>query len=123
MRRAHPPDAGKWGFPGGKIELGETVHAAALRELSEETGISAEPLRAFGTLDVFDRAADGGLNRHFVLIAVLCRWTAGQPVAADDALEARWFDLGTLEEGGLALSRDVAEVAAEAAALVSGGGS
>ena len=45
VRRANPPDAGKWGFPDGKIEPGEAVQAAAVREVAEETGIVARPLQ------------------------------------------------------------------------------
>ena len=73
----------------------------------------------FTAVDAFDHDATGALRRHFILIAVLCRWTAGEPVAGDDALEARWVDLKALNEANLALSLDVAEVANQAAALIS----
>ena len=39
VRRSNPPDAGFWGFPGGKIEAGETLEQAAIREVKEETGL------------------------------------------------------------------------------------
>lgn len=116
VRRANPPDAGLWGFPGGKIERGETLQDAALRELKEETGVSARVLRVFGALDALDRGDDEALRHHFILITALCQWTQGEPVAADDALDARWIALDRLAE--LPLSRDVAEVAAQAAALM-----
>jgi hypothetical protein len=38
VRRANPPMLGRWGFPGGVLELGETVAQGAMRELAEETG-------------------------------------------------------------------------------------
>jgi len=120
VRRANPPDAGKWGFPGGKIEAGERLEEAALRELREETGVIAEAIRVFSAVDALDYSADGSLRQHFVLIAVLCRWMGGEPVAGDDALEAAWFDLHGLQRADIAVSLDVAEVAAAGAALVSG---
>ncbi|WP_042703851.1 NUDIX hydrolase [Azospirillum sp. B506] len=118
VRRANPPDAGRWGFPGGKIEPGETIETAAVRELREETGIDAEALRVFTAVDAFDHDEHGRLRQHFILVAVLCKWRAGQPIAGDDALEAKWFGLDELDEAGLALSLDVAAVAREAEALL-----
>ncbi|MEM1130979.1 MAG: NUDIX hydrolase [Pseudomonadota bacterium] len=116
VQRGRPPDLGLWGFPGGKIEPGETVETAVLRELREETGIIAEPLGVLTAIDVFHHAEDGTLTSHHVLIAVLCKWISGDPVAADDAADARWFGMDVFEPAGLPLSKDVARVAHLAAA-------
>ncbi|WCM25977.1 NUDIX hydrolase [Sphingomonas sp. QA11] len=119
VRRANPPDAGLWGFPGGKIDHGETIEAAAVRELFEETGIRAEAGPVFTAVDAMDLATTGGVHAHYVLIAVLCRWAAGEPQAGDDALEAAWHDLDGLDHAGLAMSFGVADVARQAAILAS----
>ncbi|TKD18404.1 NUDIX domain-containing protein [Rhodobacter capsulatus] len=111
VRRANPPEAGTWGFPGGKVELGESLEQAALRELFEETGIDATARKVFTAVDAFDRDETGALRHHHVLVAVLCSWVAGEPVAGDDALEVRWVPLHALETGDLDLSRDVARLA------------
>ncbi len=91
VRRANPPDPGRWGFPGGKIEPGETYMDAAIRELAEETTIRAEALRAIDALDVIVREPDGALKFHYVLVAVLCRFIDGTPKAGDDVNDADWF--------------------------------
>jgi len=91
VRRANPPDQGLWGLPGGRMEMGETHLEAALRELEEETGLQADAPRLLTVLDFIEHDEAGALAHHFAMIAVLCRWQSGEAVAADDALEARWF--------------------------------
>lgn len=89
VQRRNPPDAGLWGFPGGHVELGETAMAAAARELREETGVIAEPERYLTNIDVILPAEDGTVQFHFLLAAVLCRYTSGESQARDDVSDAR----------------------------------
>jgi mutator protein MutT len=114
VRRANRPDAGRWGFPGGKVEPGETIQVAALRELREETGLRARAGDIFTAVDVFDRDANGILHCHYILIAVLCHEPVGTLAAGGDAQEARWFNLAELAGAELATSFDVAGVAGRA---------
>src|ERR1700761_1264593 len=114
VRRRNAPDAGLWGFPGGKINRGESITAAATREIHEETAITTEAVKIFSAVDVLDADEAGNLLHHFVLIAVLCRWIAGEPLAGDDALDARWWDLHALDDAGLVMSFGVIDVLREA---------
>jgi 8-oxo-dGTP diphosphatase len=84
VRRGKPPRVGEWSIPGGRVELGEGVAEAALRELHEETGVTATIL---GLVDVVDHTSEVG---QAVLIDYAARWVAGEPHAGDDAVEARF---------------------------------
>jgi len=86
IRRGKPPRLGDWSIPGGRLEWNEPVQACALRELMEETGVRAELL---GLVDVIDGFF--GEGRHYVLIDYAARWIEGEPVAGDDADDARFM--------------------------------
>ncbi|WP_066818441.1 NUDIX hydrolase [Frigidibacter mobilis] len=117
VRRINPPDAGLWGFPGGKIDPGETLADAALRELYEETGVRASACAVLDALDVLDRDASGVLRHHFILVAVACHWLGGEPLAADDASDAGWFSVMALDPDDPGFSSDVVALARRAAGL------
>ncbi|QIB67664.1 NUDIX hydrolase [Kineobactrum salinum] len=121
VRRGNRPDAGIWGFPGGKVEFGESIEQASIRELLEETGVHGEARQVITALDVFDRNPGEGLRQHFILIAVLCRWISGDPLAADDAVDARWFPVQDLDTAGLAMSSGVVRVLRQAQLLAADG--
>ena len=94
IRRGKAPRMGEWSLPGGRIEPGERAVDAALRELVEETGVTA---RITALIDVVDGIfAEAGL--HYVLIDYAAEWVSGEPVAGDDALEARFVPLDQVDE-------------------------
>ena len=115
--RGHPPNAGKWALPGGKIEFGESIEAAAVRELFEETRVRGEARQVFSAFDVFDKNDDGTLRQHFLLIAVLCRWISGEPQADDDASDACWVPVAGIASSDLVMTADLVRVVQQAAAL------
>lgn len=107
VRRRHEPDADLWGFPGGHVDLGETLAACAERELVEETGVRATAGPLLTSIDVIRKDERGGTQFHFVLVAVRCEHVSGEPEAADDVVEARWVSLEDVALGALPMSKHV----------------
>ena len=101
---------GRWGFPGGHVERGETVIEAAMRELREETGVVAEPHGVLTVLDEIGRNDAGQVEWHYVLVAVLADWRSGDAVAADDAAAVRWVTLVDITAGVLPVLKQVERV-------------
>jgi ADP-ribose pyrophosphatase YjhB (NUDIX family) len=97
-RRANPPDQGLWGFPGGRLEPGETLAEAAARELMEETEVAAEFGQAVDVFDMISRTEAGDLAFHYVLVCLRGIWRAGEPQPNEELLDARWVTLAEIAE-------------------------
>jgi len=82
VKRAHEPLKGEWSLPGGRVELGETLEDAVAREV----------------LDRVHRAADGGVEHHFVIIDYLCESRGGTLAFASDADDVQWVPVAKLRD-------------------------
>jgi len=91
VRRAIEPAKGRWGFPAGFQDYGESPAETAVREVLEETSLEVELVRL---LDVV--LARDNPRKLINLVLYLARVVAGEVVAADDALEARFFSVDDL---------------------------
>lgn len=93
VRRGRGPAAGDWSLPGGRVEPGETLAEAVVRELEEEAGIEGVCGPMIGWVERIDA------DHHFVIldfrVDVL---EETEPVAGDDAAEARWVPLEEIAE-------------------------
>ena len=121
VQRGKDPGRGLWGYPGGAVEWGETAAEAAIRELREETGVIATPGPLIGHSDVIHReahtdqgTAKGEVTHHFFLAATLCTYVSGEPVAADDAADAKWVPHEVVLKEKLPMSADVGRVLEQA---------
>ena len=112
VRRARAPALGLYTLPGGAVEVGESLRAAVVREVQEETALTIEPMGLAGEREVIVRGADGRVERHFVILAFAARWIAGEPVLNEELAEARW--IAPAELTGLATTDGLAEIVAAA---------
>jgi 8-oxo-dGTP diphosphatase len=91
IRRANPPRQHEWSLPGGKVEFGEPLRAALLREIREETGLEVEILGILDVAELISEDSAEGREVHFVLVDFSARVLPGALAPATDALDARWF--------------------------------
>ena len=91
IKRGHPPEAGRWSIPGGRIEAGESDRQALVREVREETGLAVTPGELAGSVQ---RAGpDGAVLDIRDYTATV---TGGRLMAGDDAAGARWASAADL---------------------------
>lgn len=92
VRRANPPSADMYAFPGGRAEAGESPADTAVREFHEETGILPRNPLLFETYDLPPSTADGASARHFFLSVFKVEADPDLvAIAADDAADIGWY--------------------------------
>jgi 8-oxo-dGTP diphosphatase len=90
VKRGQPPLQGQWSLPGGVVEVGETLREAVTREVKEETGLEVEAGLVVEVLDRVQRADDGRVEYHYVIIDYCCCVRGGSLACASDADAAEW---------------------------------
>ncbi|ESQ83707.1 hypothetical protein AEAC466_11920 [Asticcacaulis sp. AC466] len=87
IRRGRAPRLGEWSIPGGKINRGESLADAALRELFEETRVTAQLGELINVYEIIEAGF------HYILIDYSANWVSGEPIAGDDADLAAFMPL------------------------------
>ncbi|MFN2487343.1 MAG: NUDIX hydrolase [Acidimicrobiia bacterium] len=89
IKRARPPQAGMWAVPGGKVEWGESLREAVIREVAEETGLAVEVGKPIW---VGERIGPGEpAEWHICLVDFDAFAVGGELAPGDDAAEVGWF--------------------------------
>ena len=112
IQRAQRVDEGKWGFPGGTLELGETITDCAQRELREETGVEAAALGVLTAYDYIGREADERVRFHYTLVCVVLDWRAGEGEVREPETHSGigWFTPEDVERRALPTSERAVEL-------------
>lgn len=109
VRRDKEPSRGLWTFPGGAVELGETLRAAARREALEETGLYVEVAEVAAVLDNVIRDERGRVQYHYVIVDFLAHAVGGTLLPGTDVSDACWASLGDLD--GLEMTEKAGQLA------------
>jgi 8-oxo-dGTP diphosphatase len=115
VRRARSPSKGVYSLPGGRVEFGETLHAALHREVAEETALKIEIVDLAGWREVVPAAEGGG---HYVIMSFAAHWQSGEVVLNEELDDFRWLEPDAL--GDLKLTDGLAAVIQSAVGLLRG---
>jgi len=105
-------DNGRWGVPGGSVEIGESVSTAIVREVREETGLTVEVDRLVGVYSEPTRQvvryADGNVM-HYIILLFVCRILTGTLQTCTESLALQFFSPSGLPEDMVAMHRMLIE--------------
>jgi 8-oxo-dGTP diphosphatase len=113
VRRARSPADGFYSLPGGRVEFGETLHAALHREVDEETALKIEIAGLAGWREVVPGTSGGG---HYLIMSFAARWIAGEVALNEELDDFRWLAPDAI--GDLKLTDGLLEVIQQAWRLV-----
>jgi 8-oxo-dGTP diphosphatase len=114
-RRDRAPLIGLYSLPGGVVEIGETLHEAALRELDEEVGLKADIIGFNDYVESIVRD-ERGVQAHYVIASFVALWTAGEARLSEETDSAIWVD--PLRLGDLATTPGLKDILARAARII-----
>jgi 8-oxo-dGTP diphosphatase len=102
VRRARSPAKGFYSLPGGRVEFGETLHAALHREVGEETALKIAIIDLAAWREILPGTSGGG---HYLIMSFAARWRGGEVVLNDELDDYQWLAPDALGEmkitGGL----------------------
>ncbi len=98
VRRGNAPAVGKWSIPGGAVGLGETLEAAVIREVREETQLEVRPVKLGKVVDRIIPDTEGNVQYHYVIVDFVCEVITGAVEPGSDAAAAGFFKIGILDE-------------------------
>jgi ADP-ribose pyrophosphatase YjhB (NUDIX family) len=113
VRRARSPAKGFYSLPGGRVEFGETLHAALNREVDEETALKIEIVGLAGWREVVPGTSGGG---HYLIMSFAARWVSGEVVLNDELDDFKWLAPDSI--GDLKLTGGLPEVIEQAQRLL-----
>jgi 8-oxo-dGTP diphosphatase len=113
VRRARSPAKGFYSLPGGRVEFGETLHAALHREVDEETALKIGIVDLAGWREVVPGPAGGG---HYLIMSFAARWVAKEVILNDELDDFKWLPPDAL--GDLKLTGGLREVIQSARCLI-----
>ncbi len=116
VRRAVSPGLGLYSFPGGRVEFGETLDKAIMREVFEETALHIAIAGFAGFREAILPGSDGQPSAHFVIMVFAARWLAGEPSLNTELDDFRWETLPGIR--ALRTTEGLADIATDALRLL-----